>query len=174
MHEEFELTYLVKYFPEDFKKEHESKEILDIYIPKNSEHAILRIRKCGDRYEITKKTPAHGVDSSHQIENTIPLSKEEFADLARLEGKRVQKIRHYYEEKGVVYEIDIFQDGLLGLVLVDVEFKNNEEKSHFLAPDWFLSDVTEEKCIAGGVLCGKTYAAIEEQLRVFNYKRVAS
>ena len=171
MEDEFELTYLLKSLPERFQEEHEHKEILDIYIPASAVHAILRIRKRGETFEITKKVPAHGTDSSHQIENTIPLTKEEFDELATLEGKRVRKIRHYYTEDSVVYEIDVFQDALQGLVLVDVEFKNTLDKNSFVAPAWLGRDVTQEKFVAGGVLCGKSYADIEEELSKYGYQK---
>lgn len=174
MQDEFELTYLAKALPERFNEPHESKEILDIYIPATLEHTILRIRKRGESYEITKKVPAHGTDSSHQIENTIPLTLEEFTELSQLQGKRVRKIRHYYSENGVASEIDVFKDALQGLVLVDVEFASNEEKAKFTAPSWFLADVTQEKFVAGGVLCGKSYIDIEEDLLRYNYKKIVT
>lgn len=172
MQEEFELTYLAKNLPINFSPEVKSKEILDIYLPASTEHAKLRVRKLGDSYEITKKEPVSGTDSSHQVENTIPLTKEEFDDLALLEGKRVRKIRYYYEEDEVMYEIDVFQDALKGLVLVDVEFHSNEDKAKFIPPDWVLADVTQEKFVAGGMLCGKAYADIENSLNHYKYSKV--
>jgi CYTH domain-containing protein len=172
MQEEFELTYLVKRLPEGFTLPHESKEILDVYIPASAEHAILRIRKRGEKYEITKKVPAHGTDSSHQIETTIPLTKAEFDELATLNGKRVRKIRHYYQKNEIMYEIDVFQDVLAGLVLVDVEFKSNAEKNAFIVPDWFGVDVTQEKFVAGGVLCGKSYEDISDELSKYGYQKI--
>lgn len=172
MQEEFELTFLAKELPEGFSQNLPSKEILDIYIPKGVEHAILRIRKNGDSYEITKKQPVSGTDSSHQTENTIPLSKEEFDDLSELPGKRLRKIRYYYSENGTEYEIDIFKDQLEGLVVVDVEFSSNEEKAKFSAPEWVLADVTQDKFIAGGMLCGRSYADIQHELDSRNYKKI--
>lgn len=172
MQEEFELTYLAKSLPSNFSSETVSKEILDIYLPASAEHATLRVRKRGDVYEITKKEPVSGTDSSHQNENTIPLTKEEFDDLKTLQGKRVRKIRYYYEEEGTTFEIDVFQDALKGLVLVDVEFTSNEEKAKFVPPEWILADVTQEKFVAGGVLCGKSYKDIESHLIQYDYKQI--
>ena len=169
MQEEFELTYLAKRFPYSFSLDTPSKEILDIYIPATSSHATLRIRKRGDVYEITKKEPISGTDSSYQNENTIPLTKDEFDELATLRGKRVHKIRYYFTEHDIVYEIDVFQDALLGLVLVDVEFTSNEEKAKYTPPTWTLADVTQEKFVAGGVLCGKSYADIAKDLKQYGY-----
>lgn len=51
---EIEKTYLARFLPDNLEK-CQSKEMLDIYIPKNSNHAKLRIRKSGSTYVITKK-----------------------------------------------------------------------------------------------------------------------
>ena len=51
---ELEKTYLAKNIPENLQN-CKFKEIVDIYIPKYSEHPKLRIRKNGNRYEVTKK-----------------------------------------------------------------------------------------------------------------------
>ncbi len=170
--EEIELTYLAKELPPDIKNS-PHKEILDIYMPNASGHSTLRIRKAGEKYEITKKEPIRGNDSSHQLESTISLTAEEFRELSRLEGLRVKKKRYYYQENGTNYEVDIFQDGLSGLVLVDVEFDSLEKKGNFMPPEWCLAEVTQEKFIAGGMLCGKIkYADIEPQLRKFGYKKI--
>jgi len=171
MQEEFELTYLIREIPKEIAS-CPSKEILDIYLPALAAHAHLRVRKSGDVYEITKKQPAYGTDSSHQIENTIPLTRDEFTELAQLAGKRVRKIRYYYKEANIDYEIDVFQDGLVGLVLVDVEFKSNEDKAKFSPPAWVLADVTQEKFITDNVLCDKSLADIKSDLAVYNYKPV--
>ena len=166
--DEFEYTYLAKTIPGDLHRAR-SKEIFDIYLPKAARHPQLRIRKSGDTYEITKKRTASGTDSSHLIEETIPLTTEEFNELAALEGKRVHKIRYYYPHGGRTYEIDVFQDALAGLVLVDVEFKTREEQLTFSPPDFCGTDITQEEFIAGGMICGKKYADIEGTLKKFGY-----
>jgi len=170
--EEFELTYLIKRLPDTFSTSVPSKEILDIYLPTSSDHATLRVRNRGGIYEITKKEPVSGTDSSHQNENTIPLTREEFDEIAMLQGKRVRKIRYDYTEGGTRYEIDVFKDALEGLVLVDVEFRSNDEKAAFVPLEWLLADVTQEKFIAGGVLCGKSYGEIEHHLDQYGYQPI--
>lgn len=69
-------------------------------------------------------------------------------------------------------EIDIFVDGLKGLVLMDFEFNTVKEKSDFKIPDIALADVTQEDFIAGGLLAGKTYNDIAPELKRFNYKQI--
>lgn len=169
--EEIELTYLVKELPAGIKSS-PCKEILDIYIPTTAEHPTLRIRKTGEKCEITKKEPIRGNDASHQLETTIPLAKREFEELSRLEGKRARKIRYYYAENGINYEIDIFQDDLSGLVLVDIEFDSLKEKMNFTPPEWCLAEVTQKEFIAGGMVCGKKYADLKDELRKFGYNKI--
>jgi len=168
---ELEKTYLAKAIPADLQS-YDSKEIIDIYIPKDKEHPTLRIRKNGDKYEMTKKEPVQGNDSSRQEEQTIRLTEEEFKVLNGLDGKRVRKIRYYYNFQGQIAEIDVFQDDLAGLILVDCEFNSQEEMDKFGMPDFCLAEVTQEKFLAGGMLCGKKYQDIEEDLGKFGYKKL--
>lgn len=166
--EEFELTYLANNLPKEVYSSR-SKEIIDIYLPVDESHPILRIRKSGDTYEITKKHPISEGDASHQIEHTIKLTAHEYKDLEKLEGKRIVKVRYYYNYNGKEFEVDVFKEKLEGLILVDAEFKSRQEKDSFAAPDWILADVTQENFIAGGQLAGKSFSDIEDKLKKFNY-----
>jgi CYTH domain-containing protein len=169
---ELEKTYLAKYLPDDIKK-FPSKEIKDIYLPKKSHHPVLRIRKNGDNYQMTKKEPITGNDSSEQTEHTIKLSKDEFAALEKLSGKEVRKIRYYYKQRDRTYEIDVFKDALAGLVLVDVEFINKKDKDVFEMPDFCSAEVTQEVSFAGGMLAGKKYKDLEKALKKYKYKKIS-
>ena len=169
--EELELTFLAKELPPKLKTA-KSKQLLDIYLPSTSKHPTLRIRKFGDKHEITKKEPVKEGDASHQLETTIPLTPEEFAELSQLPGKRVAKTRYYYQENGVGYEVDVFAGDLVGLVLVDVEFTSLAEKAAFTMPTWCLVEVTQETFLAGGMLCGKSYSDVAESLKRFKYKKL--
>jgi len=168
---ELEKTYLAKIIPKDLLS-FEAKEIIDIYIPQDKEHPTLRIRKRGDKYEMTKKEPVSSNDSSRQEEQTIILTPEEFNVLSGLPGKRFRKIRYNYNYNGQIAEIDVFQDDLAGLVLVDCEFDSLEDKEKFVMPDFCLIEVTQEKFLAGGMLCGKKYQDIETDLEKFGYKKL--
>lgn len=168
---ELERTYLAKFLPEGLGT-CPKKEIRDIYIPESEVHPVLRVRQRGDKYEITKKQPVQGTDSSEQYEHTIVLTKEEFLTLEQVNGKKVRKIRHYYNHNGIQAEIDVFQDDLAGLVLVDFEFKEVADKNSFELPDFCLVDVTQDKYFAGGMLCGKKYADVEAHLTELGYKKL--
>lgn len=167
---ELEKTYLAKYLPINLGT-FPSKEIIDLYLPADAQHALLRIRKSGDYIEITKKTMV-GNDASHQIEQTIDLTAEEYGAFSFIVGKRLRKMRYYYPYQGINTEIDVFLDDLAGLVLVDVEFASADLKDTFTMPDFCLADVTQDEWLAGGVLSGKTYADIEEILKSYHYQKL--
>lgn len=169
---ELEKTYLAKYIPRGLTH-YECAEVIDIYIPADSMHPKLRIRKNGRKHEITKKQPVQGNDASHQMEQTIKITEEEFNALSNIAGKRIHKVRYYYPYNGRTAEIDVFQGSLEGLVLVDFEFTTTEDKDNFAMPDFCLADVTQEEFIAGGMLCGKTYENITDNLRKFVYSKLS-
>jgi CYTH domain-containing protein len=167
---ELERTFLVKSLPKDLFLS-KSKEIIDIYLPASHDHPVLRLRKNGDKFEMTKKQPLDD-DASEQEEQTIKLSKHEFEELLKLPGKKVRKIRYFHEYKQKIAEFDVFQDSLKGLVLVDFEFDTKEHKAVFAMPEFCLVEVTHEDFIAGGKLCGKGYEDIEERLKMFGYSKL--
>ncbi len=168
---ELELTFLAKYLPAGLK-ECQSKEIIDRYIPNEREHSQLRIRKSGPLYQITKKEPVKGQDSSEQTEQTIRLKADEYNALAKLPANVTHKIRYYYKKDGTTCEFDVFQGDKAGLIMVDVEFKTSEEKAAFKMPDFCLADVTQDVRFAGGVLCAKTYEDLEPELKKHGYKKL--
>ena len=177
---ELEKTFLLRYVPGLLKDFCRSKtcsghsgckfiEISDLYIPLSSIHPVIRIRKIGERMEITKKQPIRGADSSEQSEHTIELSKEEFQALSNLPGKELVKTRYLMDGA----EIDVFHGKLEGLVTADFEFKSRQEMEAFKPPVFCLADVTQEKTIAGGMLCGKSYKDVEPVLERHGYKKIS-
>ncbi|PIS40229.1 MAG: hypothetical protein COT32_00925 [Candidatus Nealsonbacteria bacterium CG08_land_8_20_14_0_20_36_22] len=170
---ELERTFLLRNIPVGLEK-CKSIEIIDIYIPEFARHPVLRIRKKGDVFEITKKYPLVGKDSSEQGEYSISLTKEEFDELSEIKGKKFRKIRHFYPFNGKTAEIDIYLDDLQGLGVVDFEFNSRQEKNSFKIPDFCLVDVTQEEVFAGGLLAGKKYSEIEPFLKKYNYKKIVS
>lgn len=169
--EEIELTFLPKKLPN--LSGCESKEILDIYLPSSTRHPHLRIRKSGEKYEITDKQPIVEGDASYQLESTVKIDKDIFAELSQVPGKRILKTRYFYKEGAHTYEIDVFGGDLAGLVVVEIEFSSLQEKSDFNAPDWLLVEITQEEFIAGGMLCGKKYTDIADRLASFGYEKVS-
>lgn len=169
---ELEKTYLAKYIPSGLEV-CRSKEIIDIYIPGSSSHPTLRLRKIADNFEMTKKEPVDENDPAYQIEQTIVLTETEFNEIAKLDGKKLHKIRYLYPCNGGTAEVDVFQGALSGLVVVDFEFDGRAEMDSFKMPDFCLADVTEDLFIAGFKLSGKCYGDIEDDLARFGYKKLS-
>ena len=104
---EIESTYLAKSIPEGLS-DCEKKEVFDVYFPKGERHPSTRLRKNGNKYEITKKKRVDENDASIQEEATLKLTKDEFDTLKVIDGKKVIKERYYYKYNGKTAEIDIF------------------------------------------------------------------
>lgn len=168
---ELELTYLAKTLPANLK-DCPSKKIIDLYVDNGTDHSDLRIRQNGNTYELTRKVPVEGTDSSKQLETTIVLNEAEFNSLSKTTSRKVEKTRYFFEFEGRTAEFDVFEGDLSGLVVVDFEFEEEKEKDSFEMPEFCLAEITQEKFIAGGVLAGKTFSDIESELRRFHYSKL--
>lgn len=169
---ELELTYLAKSLPKEIEGQIPD-QITDTMFPETDvRHPKLRLRKRGQKYEITKKLPVTEGDASVHLETTIPLTEKEYESLSQASSRRVVKDRYKVTVNGYQAEVDVFQEKLKGLVLIDFEFKTPEEKDSFEAPSVCLAEVTQEEFIAGGMLAGKSYKDIETDLKRFRYKKL--
>lgn len=68
---------------------------MDIYLPLESDHPHIKIRKHGDNMVIMKKELTNPNDLSSQEESVIHLTHEEFNALSQVPGKRIHKHRYY-------------------------------------------------------------------------------
>lgn len=166
---ELERTFLAKYMPVQIDGAR-SEIIVDTYIPGEADHASLRLRKRGELYELTKKEPTAGDDSSQQTEHTVPLTADEYDVLKQISKKSMTKRRFYSAFYGHAAEIDVYMDGLEGLVVIDFEFDSVEAMQAFEPPEVCLAEVTQEAFIAGGKLAGKTLGDIDYELGQLKYQ----
>lgn len=147
--------------------------IEDKYIPAKEKHPILRIRRKGNKFVITKKYRKVPEDPSTMVEETIILNEREYKALSQLENKGFAKQRFMYTYKpDHMCEFDIYQDALKGLVVIDFEFQTQEEKESFAPPDFCLVEITAQEFLAGGMLCGKKYEDLEPELIKLEYKKL--
>jgi CYTH domain-containing protein len=168
---ELELTYLAKSLPSDLT-DFPSKKIVDLYVENGTDHADLRIRRNGDKYELTRKTPVSEGDASKQEETTIQINAEEFESFQSVKNRKIGKTRYFFQHEDITAEFDVFEGDLAGLVVIDFEFKTETEKNSFKMPDFCLIDITQEKFIAGGVLAGKNLDNLNAKLQEFGYQRL--
>lgn len=113
----------------------------------STEDREVRIRKIENSYSKSKcfmtiKSKDDLVRK--EVEFEIPYNK--YQDLISLEmykGNIINKLRYKVPlENGLIAEIDIYRQQLFGLVMVEVEFKTEEEAQLFQKPNWFGEEVT--------------------------------
>ena len=81
------------------------------------------------------------------------ISAAEFAAAwPHTEGRRIRKTRYRVPVGEHVAEVDVFHDGLEGLVLVEVEFTSDAAMASFSPPDWFGDDVTDDESFTNASL----------------------
>lgn len=143
---EIERKFLVENIPTNLEK-YEKFEIEQGYISKKP---IIRIRKSDAECFLTVKSLL-GVSSSKDSaivnnEYECKILKDEYeALLEKIDGKIVKKTRYKIPLGDNLFaELDIFKDGLSGLVIVEVEFESLEKANSFMPPDWFGRDVSKE------------------------------
>ena len=102
----------------------------------------LRIRQKGSRFFQTIKAG----EGLSRTEIEIELSHDQFQQLwPHTEGRRVRKTRYALPVGNLTAELDRFDGGLAGLLLVEVEFSSVDASRLFEPPDWFGADVTEDR-----------------------------
>lgn len=101
---------------------------------------VVRVRRQDDEYILTYK----GKGLMVREEYNLPLSEEAYHHLLqKKDGNILTKKRYLIPlSDGLTAELDIFEGKFSGLMLVEVEFPNEECADAFKAPDWFGNDVT--------------------------------
>ena len=80
-------------------------------------------------------------------EYNLPLTREAYLHLLpKADGNIITKTRYRIplgaEYGGLVAELDVFSGKFTGMMLVEVEFPDEETAGSFVPPDWFGEDVT--------------------------------
>ena len=135
---EIERKFLIRKLPEA-PDMFEHSELLQGYLSRNP---VVRIRKDGEKYELTYKS---GAGMAHEEAN-LPLSEESFYHLLeKIDGKTIEKTRYRIPYGNFTIELDIFHGHMDGLVMAEVEFESVEQALSFTPPDWFGEDVTSDR-----------------------------
>ena len=136
---EIERKFLVKRIPHvEIKYSH---KIRQGYIAKNKER-VIRIRQKNNEYFITIKGNKIGI-SRFEFEYTIPRDDAEILLENFCQNKLIEKTRHYIENKGHIWELDVFHGNNEGLVVAEIEL--NSEKESFSIPDWIYTEITDQE-----------------------------
>jgi CYTH domain-containing protein len=84
-----------------------------------------------------------------RTEVELPVEGRDAAALWELtEGRRIEKTRRVMRLGGVEAEVDQYDGDLAGLVVVEVEFPDEEAARAFAPPAWFGRELTGEPAYA--------------------------
>ncbi len=136
MAKEIERKFLVK--NDEYKREAEKRLIRQGFLS-NRKEAVVRIRIMNENACITIKGPSKG-STRLEYEYIIPL--EDAHELLELLCERplIEKYRYIVKFKGFTWEVDEFMGENEGLVVAEIELKN--EKQDFPIPEWLGNEVT--------------------------------
>ena len=150
---EIERKFLIKQLPENLET-YPYHEITQAYLCTDP---VIRIRKQDDEYYLTYK----GKGLLCREEYNLPLNKDAYEHmLTKSDGNVISKKRYKLplsneeinEEclqalngSELTLELDIFDAPFSPLILVEIEFPNQEAAEAFKMLSWFSEDVTENK-----------------------------
>jgi len=138
MSHEIERKFLVRTLPDDLTT-YPNNEISQGYLVSLDNGLQVRLRKSGERYTLTFKRGSGNVREEREVE----LTATQFDALwPATEGKRLVKTRYEIPLGQRTVEIDVYHRRHEGLVVVEVEFDNEEAATNFQPPDWLGDDVT--------------------------------
>ena len=136
---EIERKFLVKNIPR-----HEiqySHKIRQGYIAKNKDR-VIRIRQKENDYFITIKGIKIGI-SRFEFEYPIPRNDGEILLENFCQEEVIEKTRHYVENKGFTWELDVFHGNNEGLIVAEIELMSEDQAFHI--PSWIGREVTDKE-----------------------------
>lgn len=147
-HREIERKFKIQRLPGDLTQ-YASHRIVQAYL---SAKPVIRIRKQDDDYILTYK----GSGMLSREEYNLPLTKEAFEHLLpKCDGNVISKTRYLIplasgspEQEAappLTAELDIFDAPFDGLMIVEVEFPDEDAAAAFRAPEWFGEEVTYDR-----------------------------
>ena len=136
---EIERKFLVKSLPDNLD-EYPHTFIEQGYL---STGPVVRVRQDGDSYYLTYK----GGGMMAREEYNLPLNRQSYLHLKeKADGNIITKVRYRIPlEDGLTAELDVFSGVMEGLVMVEVEFPDEQSAVSYQPPSWFGPDVTFDK-----------------------------
>lgn len=99
----------------------------------------VRVRIYGDRATLTVKARSGGIRNA-EYEYEIPVADAEELQARHCDGNLLAKTRHYVPYKGFMWEVDVYEGLLAGVVLAEVEIPR--ENTDVPLPPWVGAEVT--------------------------------
>ena len=161
---ELEQRFLLSELPQELSQ---PRRIRDLYI----EGARLRLRIVEDldgfvlQRKLGHKRRIEEGDPSIVKHTSLYLSEPEYRILSAVGGRPLVKVRWKVETNGVRAAVDVFEGELEGLVMLEVEFRVDDELTAFRPSEWAGVEVTNREEFSGGALSATTREGVNELLR---------
>jgi CYTH domain-containing protein len=140
---EIERKYLLEHMPPEVASVAGS-ELRQGYIALDGDTEV-RVRIEDGAGRLTVK---HGSGRS-RVEVELGLSAEQARELWDLTAaRRVEKARRRVEAGGFLIEVDEYRGELQGLLVAEVEFRDDAAAEGFEPPNWFGREVTDDGAYA--------------------------
>lgn len=161
---EIERKFTLKELPADLES-FPHHEIEQAYL--NIE-PVIRIRRQDEKYFLTYK----GSGMMAREEYNLPLNEEAYHHLLeKADGNIISKTRYVIPLENPVFskdfvpsenpqlyiELDVFRAPFAPLIMAEVEFPSVEMANAFVAPDWFLEDVTNDPAYHNSNMSRRTF-----------------
>ena len=109
----------------------------------------VRIRLYEDHASITIKTRRVGAERE-EFEYPIPMDDARDLLARQCGGTGIEKIRHYVPHEGFVWEVDVYEGPMAGIILAEIELP--EPDTRFPMPPWLGREVTLDPAFRKGEL----------------------
>jgi CYTH domain-containing protein len=153
---EDERRFLLAALPAELDPGRGYERISDLYLDGTRLRLRLVRAPAGAVVErkLTQKLSDPEGAAARRIITSVYLDAAEYALLARLPGRRLEKRRHRIASGAHTFAIDVFEGALAGLVLAELELASEAELTALPVPRFAHCEVTALPLFTGGALAG--------------------
>lgn len=106
----------------------------------SSPECTVRVRWKGDTAYLTIKGKTAGISRS-EFEYEVPVSEAKEM-MNTLSTKTLSKLRYEINVGNHLWEVDVFEGKLAGLIIAEIELSSEDEQ--FELPEWVIEDVSHD------------------------------
>jgi CYTH domain-containing protein len=151
----------------------DAQEILDLYIVGTRMRLRTVSSDDGIAYKLGQKVRPNPEEPGLVMHTTLYLSRSEYEVLAVLPCRRLRKTRRHVALADGPLSVDAFHDGLVGLILAEVDLGDQGEPGRmFDPPRYCVAEVSSDERFTGGRLAATDRAAMVEVLEAVSGLRL--
>jgi adenylate cyclase len=147
---EIERKYLIEREDLSFLQLIEGEKIKQAYI-QNENSRTVRVRTKGEKAFLTVKIGNESL-SRDEFEYQIPV-QDALSMMEILQLKVLSKTRYEINFENHLWEVDVFEGKLDGLIIAEIELKAEDES--FITPPWVGTEVTNDSSYLNAKLIEK-------------------